>query len=73
MNDLKLQKAAEVKRQQEILEEAQSLAKEIEAKSIQLKIKTGEGGRTFGSISTKEIAVAIKEQLDLDIDKRNYS
>ena len=70
MNDLKLQKAAEVKRQQEILEEAQSLAKEIEAKSIQLKIKTGEGGRTFGSISTKEIAVAIKEQLDLDIDKK---
>lgn len=70
MNDLKLQKAAEVKRQQEILEEAQSLAKEIEAKSIQLKIKTGEGGRTFGSISTKEIAVAIKEQLELDIDKK---
>ena len=70
MNDLKLQKAAEVKRQQEILEEAQSLAKEVEAKSIQLKIKTGEGGRTFGSISTKEIAVAIKEQLDLDIDKK---
>lgn len=70
MNDLKLQKAAELKRQQEILEEAQSLAKEIEAKSIQLKIKTGEGGRTFGSISTKEIAVAIKEQLELDIDKK---
>lgn len=70
MNDLKLQKAAEVKRQQEILEEAQSLAKEIEAKSIQLKIKTGEGGRTFGSISTKEIAVALKEQLELEIDKK---
>lgn len=70
MNDLKLQKAAEVKRQQEILEEAQNLAKEIEAKSIQLKIKTGEGGRTFGSISTKEIAVALKEQLELEIDKK---
>ena len=70
MNDLKLQKAAEAKRQQEILEEAKSLAKEIEAKSIQMKIKTGEGGRTFGSISTKEIAVAIKEQLGLEIDKK---
>lgn len=70
MNDLKLQKAAEAKKQQEILEEAQSLAKEIEAKSIQLKIKTGEGGRTFGSISTKEIAVALKEQLGFDIDKK---
>ena len=70
MNDLKLQKAAEAKRQQEILDEAKSLAKEIEAKSIQLKIKTGEGGRTFGSISTKEIAVALKEQLGLEIDKK---
>lgn len=70
MNDLKLQKAAEVKKQQEILEEAQNLAKDIEAKSIQLKIKTGEGGRTFGSISTKEIAVALKEQLGFDIDKK---
>lgn len=70
MNDLKLQKAAEAKKQQEILEQAQALAKEIEAQSIVLKIKAGEGGRTFGSISTKEIAVAIKEQLGHDIDKK---
>lgn len=70
MNDLKLQKAAEEKRQQEILEQAKALAKELEAKSIVLKIKAGEGGRTFGSISTKEIAVALKEQLGQEIDKK---
>ena len=34
------------------------------------KIKAGEGGRTFGSVSTKEIASAVKEQLNLDIDKK---
>ncbi len=70
LNDLKLQKAAEAKRAQEILEEAQALAKEIGEKSIALKIKTGEGGRTFGSVSTKEIAAALKEQLKFDIDKK---
>ncbi|MBP3569635.1 MAG: 50S ribosomal protein L9 [Lachnospiraceae bacterium] len=70
MHELKLQKAAEEKRQQEILEEAQALAKNIEAGSITLKMKAGEGGRTFGSVSTKEIAVALKEQLKLEIDKK---
>ena len=70
LHELKLQKAAEEKRQQEILEEAQALAKNIEAGSITMKIKAGEGGRTFGSVSTKEIAVAMKEQLNLEIDKK---
>ena len=70
MHELKLQKAAEEKKQQEILEEAQALAKNIEAGSITLKIKAGEGGRTFGSVSTKEIAVALKEQLKLEVDKK---
>lgn len=70
LHELKLQKAAEEKRQQEILEEAQALAKNIEAGSITLKMKAGEGGRTFGSVSTKEIAVALKDQLKLEIDKK---
>lgn len=70
LHELKLQKAAEEKRQQEILEEAQALAKQIEAGSILLKIKGGEGGRTFGSVSTKEITVALKEQLHLEVDKK---
>lgn len=73
LNDLKLQKAAEEKKQQEILAQAQALKTEIEAKSILLKIKAGEGGRTFGSISTKEIAIAVKEQLGYDIDKKKYN
>ena len=37
------------------------------------KMKAGEGGRTFGSVSTKEISAAVKEQLGLDIDKKKMS
>jgi large subunit ribosomal protein L9 len=70
LNELKLQKANEEKRLQEILEEAQNFAKEISEKSVEVKMKAGEGGRTFGSISTKEIANAAKEQLGYDIDKK---
>ena len=57
---------------QEQLEAAQALKAEIEAedKKVILKMKTGEGGRTFGSISSKEIAAAVKEQLGYDIDKK---
>lgn len=70
MNDLKQQKAAEEKHRQEVLAEAQALGEQIKKMSVTLKIKSGEGGRTFGSVSTKEIAVAMKEQLKLDVDKK---
>ena len=70
LNDLKLQKANEDKKAQAILEEAQELAKKIEAGKVTLAIKVGEGGRTFGSVSSKEIAAEVKKQMDLDIDKK---
>ncbi len=69
-NDLKLQKANEEKRKQEMLEEAKRFAEELKDKSIEIKIKTGEGGRTFGSVSTKEIAEAAKKQLGMEIEKK---
>ena len=70
LNDLKLQKQNEEKVAQEHLEAAQELAKKLEAAKVELKIKTGEGGRTFGSVSSKEIAIAVKEQLGYDLDKK---
>ena len=72
-NDLKLQKANEEKRKQEMLEEAKRFAEELKDKSIEIKIKTGEGGRTFGSVSTKEIAEAAKKQLGIKIEKKKVS
>ena len=70
LNDLKLQKQNEEKVAQEILDAAKELAGKIEAGKVEVKIKTGEGGRTFGSVSSKEIAAAAKEQLGLNIDKK---
>ena len=70
MNDLKLKKAHEDKVAAEVLAEAQALAAQMENESLTMSIKMGENGRTFGSISSKEIAEAIKEQLGHDIDKK---
>lgn len=70
INDLKLKKAHEDKVAAEVLADAQALAAQMEKESITLSIKMGENGRTFGSISSKEIAEAIKEQLGHDIDKK---
>lgn len=70
LNDLKLQNQHADKVAQENLEQAQALAKELEDKVIEVKIKTGEGGKVFGSISSKEIAEAAKAQIGLALDKK---
>ena len=73
INDLKLQKANQVKVAKEELEAAKAFAKELEDKVVTVAVKSGEGGRIFGSISTKEIAKAAKEQLGMEIDKKKMS
>ena len=70
LNDLKLQKANDAKIAQEQLEAAREFAKNLEDKKVTLTLKVGEGGKTFGSVSAKEIAEAAKEQLGLEIDKK---
>lgn len=70
MNDLKLQNQHADKVAKENLEAAKALAEEISTKQVTVKIKTGEGGRTFGAVSTKEISAAAKQQLDLELDKK---
>lgn len=70
LNDLKLQKQNNDKLEAERLEEAKKLAKELEQKEVVLAIKTGSDGRVFGSVSTKEIAEAAKEQLGYELDKK---
>lgn len=70
MNDLKLQNQHADKVAKENLEAAQALAAEIGTKEVTVKIKTGQGGKTFGSVSSKEISAAAKEQLQLELDKK---
>ena len=70
LNDLKLQNQHADKVAQENYENAQALAKQVETVKVVVKLKAGKDGRTFGSISTKEIAIAAKEQTGLDLDKK---
>ena len=73
VNDLKLQKAHQDKVAAEQLAAAKELSAQIAELSVELKMKVGEGGKTFGAISTKEIAAAAKEQLNLELDKKKIS
>ena len=70
LNDLKLQKANDDRIAQEQLQEAKDLAAQLEGLQVVVKIKAGEGGKTFGSVSSKEIVEAFKEQHGLEIDKK---
>ena len=70
LNSLKLKKANEAKIAAEQLAEAKALAAKIEAGAVTVYIKGGENGKTYGSVSTKELAEAVKEQLGLELDKK---
>ncbi|MDE6433785.1 MAG: 50S ribosomal protein L9 [Lachnospiraceae bacterium] len=70
LNDLKLKKANDERIAAENLEAAKELGKKIEDASITIAIKVGEGGKTFGSVSSKEIAEEVKSQLGFEVDKK---
>lgn len=70
LNDLKLQKMKEEKDAQKILDEAKELAEKIGSQVVTVKMKAGEGGKVFGSVSAKEIAETMKKQNALEIDKK---
>ncbi len=70
LNDLRLKNENEEKKAAEYLQECQTLKEKIEEGNIAVSIKTGEGGRAFGSVSTKEIAEEVKKQMGYEIDKK---
>ena len=71
MNNLKLQKANEEKiAKEEVYEKALALKGEVEKGEVVVAIKAGENGKTFGSVSSKEIAKAVSDQMNLEIDKK---
>ena len=73
LNDLELKKKSEAKRKKEELEEAQRLGAELNDKVVKVKVKDGENGKVFGSVTNKEIASALLEQTGIDIDKKKIS
>ena len=70
LNDLKLQKNNEKKVAQENLDAAKKLPAELAEGKVEPAIKDGEGRRAFGSVSSKEIAAVVKEQMNLEVDKK---
>ncbi|GHU63695.1 50S ribosomal protein L9 [Clostridia bacterium] len=70
LNDLKLRKEHERKVALEKKEEAQDLANRLQGKTIKIPVKIGADQRIFGSVSAKEIAKEVQEQLGLEIDKK---
>ncbi|HCM91839.1 MAG TPA: 50S ribosomal protein L9 [Lachnospiraceae bacterium] len=70
LNDLKLKKANDEKVAAQNLQDAKDLAASLEEKTVVVRLKAGEGGKTFGSVSSKEIAEEAKLQHGLDIDKK---
>lgn len=70
LNDLKLKKQNNDKVAAENLAAAKQLSEDLKGKSVTLKIKCGEGGKTFGSVTGKEVAEEVKKQLGIDVDKK---
>lgn len=70
LQDIAHKKAAEEKKKEKEKQEAQDLAKKLEAITVEIPTKTGEGGRLFGSVTNKEIAELLKKQYKIELDKR---
>lgn len=70
INDLKLKKAHEEKVAKEQLANAKAFAEQLAKAKVTVAVKVGEGGKVFGSVSSKEIAEAARSQLGYDIDKK---
>ena len=70
INDLKLQKANAAKVAEEKLAQAKELSEKIASLTVITSIRTGEGGRAFGSVSSKEIAEEFKKQHGIELDKK---
>jgi large subunit ribosomal protein L9 len=73
MKDVELKKKNEARIEAEKLKEAQAFADDLSKKSVTVGIKIGTGGRAFGSVSTKEIAEAAKEQLGVELDRKKMN
>ncbi|KAB3532191.1 50S ribosomal protein L9 [Alkaliphilus serpentinus] len=70
MKTLDQQKKAEAQKKEKELENAKELAEKIEKLSVEIKAKAGEGGRLFGSVTTKEITEVLEKTHKIKIDKR---
>lgn len=72
VRELEKQKAMAAEKKQSEQEEARELAKRLAEVRVKIVTKTGEGGRLFGSITTKDIADALQAQEGIELDKKKF-
>ncbi|MEG6584384.1 50S ribosomal protein L9 [Dendrosporobacter sp. 1207_IL3150] len=70
VNSINQKKASEARKQQQAIDEAKLLAAQISKLEVTIPVKTGEGGKLFGSVTAKDIADALVAQHKIDLDKR---
>lgn len=73
MKDLAAKKRGEEKLAKEQKEAAEALKADLEAKPVTVSIRVSESGKTFGSVSSKELAEAVKEQLGIEVDRKKMN
>lgn len=73
MNDLRNKEAAQKHHLAVEKQEAEAAASTLLGKTVKIKARAGQGGKLFGSVTTKEVSEAIKAQFDIAIDKRKIS
>lgn len=70
ISELQGQKRLEEKNAAAELQAAKDLKEQLEALTVEVKAKSGEGGRLFGSVSTKQLADALQKKHGFKVDKR---
>ena len=70
MNELKLKQKSVANQKAKDLESSKQLAEDLKTKTLEISVKAGNNGKLFGGVTSKEISVALKEQLNIEIDKK---
>lgn len=70
VNSINQQKASEARKRQQAIDEAKLMAAQLSKLTVTISVKTGEGGKLFGSVTGKDIADALAEQHNIELDKR---
>lgn len=69
MNQMKQREKARLAQLQREKEQAQAYARQLEAAVVKVRAKGGENGKLFGSVTSKEISDALREQFDITLEK----
>ena len=70
LNELKQKQKSEANQKAKNLENSEKLAESLKNKTIEISVKAGNNGKLFGGVTSKEISIALKEQLNVEIDKK---